>query len=135
MSDDFDGLVMAAQFGQNKMAEHDLWKAAFALPAWYFVADSDGDDAQPVVGALDKKPYLIAFTDEERAQHFSADRAKKRNSQPTAVLHMEVADAIDYALTLRDHGVEGLLFNNGGYSFHGLSGQIEDMHKRYGKGM
>ncbi|MBX3363910.1 MAG: hypothetical protein KF866_04015 [Phycisphaeraceae bacterium] len=133
MANDFDGLVMAAQFGQNKMAEHDLWKAAFNCGAWYFVADQTGDDAAPVVGAMDGKPYLIAFTDEERAERFSADRARKRGGEATPVLHMEVAEAIEYAVSLRDHGVEGMLFNNGGYSFHGLSGQIAEMHNRYGR--
>lgn len=134
MSDDFDGMVLAAQMGQNKMAEQALWKATFALDAWYFVADQHGDDVAPVIGALDGKPHLIAFTDETRAEVFSASRAQKRGGEPTPTLHMEVADAVAYCEDLREQNVDGVLFNNGGYSFHAGMSHIMDMFKRYAKG-
>lgn len=130
---DFDGLVLAGQMGQNRVAEQDLWKAVLRLPAWYFVADSAGDDAQPVIGALEGRPYLIAFTDEDRAERFAADRGRKRASDPTPVLHMDVSDAVAYCQDLSQENVEGILFNNGGYSFHARMSQVIDMHSRYSR--
>jgi hypothetical protein len=131
MDHDFDALVDGARDAHSKVGEHTLWKAAMSLPCWYFVADVPGEEGEPLVGAVDGVPHLLAFTDEERAEVFSKHRASQRGGVPTPVLNMDVADAVDYCKSLMETKVDGVLFNNGKYSFQAALSKIVDMHSRY----
>lgn len=133
MDADFDALADAARSAVNKTGEHALWKAALSLPDWYFVADQPGDDAEPLVAAVDGVPHLLAFTDAGRAEAFSDSRAQKRGGAPTPVLNMGVADAAAYCKDLMRTKVDGVLFNSGKYSFQATLSQIVDMHSRYSR--
>jgi len=138
---DFDLLVDASRNGVNKTAEHDLWKAATQLDTWYFVARGTGDDAEPLIGALDGKPYLLAFTDDARAADFAKRRtmrasdargsARDAASMQGGVLEMDIPDAVQYAHDLGQAGVEGVLFNSGGYAFQCSVPELVDRVKRY----
>ena len=81
MEPDFDALADGARSAVNKTGEHTLWKAVMALPAWYFVGDRAGDEAEPLVAAVDGEPHLLAFTDPERAGAFSRYRAAQRGGE------------------------------------------------------
>ena len=130
MDTTFDDLSMDARNAQNKAAEHDLWKKTLALSEWFFVS-SGGDDPAPVVGMIDGKPHLLAFTDEERAG-FVADRlAMSKGDVEGATLCMDVPDAVEYAAQLRDHGIAGIHFNDGEYAFNCGFDRLADMASRY----
>ena len=131
MDQDFDALAEAARSAVNKTGEHSLWKAAVALPEWYFVADRAGEDAEPLVAAVEGVPHLLAFTDEERAEAFSKSRAVKKGGGATPVLSMPPADAAAYCKDLMQTKVDGVLFNSGKYSFQASLSQVVDMHSRY----
>lgn len=131
MDHDFDALADGAKDAHNKVGEQTLWKAVMRLPMWYFVADAAGDDAQPVVGAVEGVPHLLAFTDEDRAEAFSKARGRTRGADPTPVLHMDVADAVAYCRDLMQTEVDGVLFNNGRCAFQAPLSQVVDMHGRY----
>lgn len=133
MDADFDALADASRSAVNKTGEHVLWKAAMALPDWFFIADQPGDDAEPLVAAVDGVPHLLAFTDENRAEEFSRSRAAKRGAAPTPVLNMGVADAAAYCKDLMQTKVDGVLFNSGKYSFQATLSRIVDMHARYAR--
>ncbi|GJQ29878.1 MAG: hypothetical protein HBSAPP03_17620 [Phycisphaerae bacterium] len=127
MDQDIDALVEASQNGVNKTAEQSLWRTVLNLREWYFVARGAGDDAEPVIGALEGKSALLVFTDEERAAMFAKRRnmrasdargsARDAGSMEGMVLTMDVPDALAYCEDLANAGVEWALFNNGGYSF------------------
>ncbi len=130
MFDDFDALVEAARMGHNKTAEHELWNAAMGLSSWYFIANSSAEDAEPVVGALEGKPFILVFTEQERAADFTKRRAAHRGNEDTPVLEMEIPEAVAYFKSLRDAGVEGALFNSGKFSFQASMTRIMDLHSR-----
>ncbi|MCC6426919.1 MAG: hypothetical protein IT435_08860 [Phycisphaerales bacterium] len=134
MQQDFDALVAGSRSGVNKAGEHDLWKAAIALPEWCFISSAAGDDAEPVIGAVGGRPYVLVFTEESRAIEFSKRRATQRGVEDVPVLTMAVAEAIEYFRALRDAGVEGALFNSGEYAFQAPLTNIWDMHSRYSRG-
>jgi hypothetical protein len=131
MDSDFDALVEQSTAAHNKTAEHALWKAALALPAWYFVSNDAGDDAEPVVGMINGRSHILAFTDEDRAADFSKRRAAQRGNEDTPVLEMDVPDAVEYFSSLREAGVDSALFNSGKYAFSESLVNIIDMFKRY----
>lgn len=142
MDQDLDALVEATNNATNKSAEQALWRVVMALPEWYFVARGTGDDAEPLIGALEGKSALLIFTDEERAAMF----AKRRNMRasdargsardPAAmegmVLNMDRDDALAYCEDLANAGVEWALFNSGGYAFQCSMIDVKDKADRYG---
>lgn len=128
---DFDVLAEASRDAHNKVGEQTLWKAAMALPQWYFIADQAGDDAEPLVAAVDGIPHLLAFTDEARAELFARDRARKKGGAATPVLNMDTADAAAYCKDLMQTKVDGVLFNSGKYAFQAALSKVVDMHSRY----
>lgn len=125
---DFDGLVEASWNAQNKLGEQAVWRATLGLSRWYFVLGESGED--PMFGAVEGRPYLIAFTDEPRAEAFAARLGEQRQSDPPGVVHMDVPDAVAYIEGLKDQGVDGVLFNSGGFSYQAGCIAIADMHRR-----
>ena len=128
---DFDALVEASHSGVNKTGEQALWKAAMSLSEWYFVARNAGDDPEPLIGAVEGAPHLIAFTDEQRAQEFASRRPASKVAADAPILCMDVPDAVDYCKQLMETQVEGLLFNSGKYAFQAGLSRIVDMWGRY----
>ncbi len=128
---DFAELVEAARMAHVKTGEHNLWKAAFALPEWFFVAASHGEDAEPVVGIVDGQPHILGFTDEEQAQALSQRRASRQNpaAAPAPVLHMTPAEAVDYCKKLIPEGIAGILFNSGPSAFQTTLARLVEMHR------
>lgn len=116
---DFDKLVEQSTWVQNKTGEQNLWNAAFTLDWWFFVGHASAEDPEPIVGIYDGHPYLIAFTDEDRASEFARSRSRARgpSAAPQPVLHMEVTDAVTYGSMLIDQGVDGIVFNLGRFEF------------------
>lgn len=133
MEPDFEALVIASRMAHTKTGLHDLWKAAIALPAWYFVAGSSEPDAEPIIGSVSGKPFVLAFTDEPQAAEFTKRRAAHRGNVDTPVLHMEPGDAVQYFKSLREGGVEGVLFNSGMHAFESSLVDVIDMYSRYAR--
>ena len=141
MNQDIDALVEASQTGVSKTAEQSLWKLVINLPEWYFVARGQGDEAEPLIGALEGKSALLIFTDEERAAMFAKRRnmrasdtrgaARDAASMEGAVLNMDVSDALAYCEDLAAAGVESALFNSGGYAFQSSMIDMKDKADRY----
>ncbi|TVS06600.1 MAG: hypothetical protein EA423_05365 [Phycisphaerales bacterium] len=133
---DFDTLVDATRMAHNKNAEHELWRRCLALEHWYCIGVGEGEEMQPLIAAVEGKPHLIAFTDEERAHEFGRRLAAKKGGAVPTVIHMEVDDAVDYCRVLYEYHpeVHGVHFNDGGYAFDCLMSELIDRWGRAGKG-
>ena len=129
----FDALADAARSVQNKVGEQNLWKAVMALPSWYFVAKGTGEEAEPMVAAVEGRPNLLAFTSEERAEAFTRHLEAKKGGPRAGVLEMNTPDAVAYAQQLGEANVDSVLFNNGQYSFTTSMLKLRDMYGRYAK--
>lgn len=114
---DFDALVETARMGMNKTGEFDLHKAVLSIPTWYFIAQGEGDEAEPMVGVVEGVPHVLAFTEEFRAAGYADILGRQRGSSSPAVLSMDVPDALEYFGVLAQHRVEGVAFNSGDYAF------------------
>jgi hypothetical protein len=130
MNDDVDALALASRNAHNKVGEQNLWRTVLALRVWYFVAQGEGDAAEPMVASVDGRPQLLAFTDEDRAEAFARHIAGKRGGEPPGLLEMDVPDAVQYARELESLDVEAILFNSGEHAFACPMTRLWDMYKR-----
>lgn len=137
---DFDELVERSRMVANKLGEQALWKAAMNLESWYFVGSGPEGEEAPAIGALEGRPYVLVFTDEDRASDFSRRRSMKQldvrsggrdpGAMSGAVLNMDVPEAVEYLRQLKEGGVEGALFNSGAYAFQCSLPELIDRHGR-----
>src|SRR3954471_7352632 len=134
MTSEVDALAQAARSAHNRMGEQNLWRAVLTLPVWYFIAQGEGENAEPMVASVEGKPRLLAFTDEDRAEAFTRHLEAKKGGPRPGLLEMDVADAVDYGQELERAGVESILFNTGEYGFSCSMTQLRDMHSRYIRG-
>lgn len=128
---EIDALAHASRNIQNKTGEQHLWKAVLNLPSWYFLAQGQGDDIEPLVARVGGRPTLLAFTSEDRAQAFARHLAGKQGGPERDVLNMDVPDAVGYCTQVFDMGVETIHFNTGDYEFSAGMITLKDMHGRY----
>jgi len=134
MTKEFDALSEAARSIQNKVGEQNLWKAVMALHAWCFVAQGEGDEAEPMIVSIKGTPMLLAFTDQDRAEAFTGHLQEKNPGPRAGLLEMDAADAVSYVLELEVVGVGNILFNYGDHSFSCTMTSLADMHGRYAAG-
>jgi hypothetical protein len=130
MNVDMDALALASRSAHNKVGEQNLWRAVLALPAWYFIAQGEGDAAEPMVASVDGKAQLLAFTDEDRAEAFARHIANKRGGEQAGLLEMDVRDAVAYARELESLDVEAILFNSGEHAFACSMTRLGEMYVR-----
>src|SRR3954470_8495090 len=111
MNENMDALALASRSAQNKVGEQNLWRAVMTLPVWYFIAQGEADQTEPMVASVDGKAQLLVFTDGDRAEAFARHVAGKRGGEAPGLLEMDVADAVQYARELESLDVELILFN------------------------
>ncbi len=128
---EMDALSHAARSIQNKTGEQSLWKAVLALPAWYFIAQGEGENAEPLVAKVGGRARLLAFTSEDRAAAFGRHLETHHGGGPRSVLSMDVVDAVEYAQQLFEAGVETIHFNTGDYEFTSGMIALKDRLSRY----
>ena len=126
-----DQLAHESRSVQNKVGEQKLWKAVLTLPGWYFIAQGQGEDAEPLVARVGGRPTLLAFTSEDRAEAFSRHLEARQGGGRREVLNMDVADAVGYCQQLFEMGVETVHFNSGDYEFSSGMVTLKDMMGRY----
>jgi len=131
MGTEVDALALAARSVQNKVGEQNLWKAVMALRVWYFIAQGEGDEAEPMVASVEGRPQLLAFTDEDRAEAFTRHLEAKKGGPRAGLLEMDVPDAVEYAKELEGLNVETILFNTGEHAFSCSMTRLKDMYSRY----
>jgi hypothetical protein len=130
MGPELDALAEAARSVQNKVGEQQLWKTVMGLRVWYFIAQGEGDDAEPMVASVEGRPRLLAFTDEDRAEAFARHIEGKRGTRP-GLLEMDVPDAVEYAQELESLDVESVLFNSGEHGFSCSMTRLREVWDRY----
>lgn len=122
---DFDALSIEANDARNKMGERAYVQAALSLDAWWFIGVGPADELEPLIAAGSEGPRLLVFTDEARAEGYRDHLAAK--GKPGTVLHMEVADAVAYCDTLREHNVASAHFNDGGAAVTVALGRVVEL--------
>jgi hypothetical protein len=115
---DFDALVEEARSTPTFENQDKLWRAAFALPEWLFIARGDAPNVQPFFGLMDNVPWIFAFTDGAHLQDFGQQQGLLDEDGAISYISMGRADAVDYILGLEDMGLAGVQFNYGPHGWY-----------------
>ncbi|MEZ5211250.1 hypothetical protein [Gordonia sp. (in: high G+C Gram-positive bacteria)] len=100
-----------------------LWRAVFELDEWWFIARGlgadcmPGDDTHPFIGVLDGKPFLMAFTDGERARRFALANGLGAADGTAHALAIPPAGIVSTAPSYRQQGVFAIVFDHGSTGF------------------
>ena len=113
----FDQLSKKAKATASQEDMVALWRAAYALDHWYFIARGEMTNITPFVGIVDETPMLLGFTDSNKAIAFAKlnGLADEKGSPP--LLHISPAGTASMAASLSAKGVEALLMNHGPFGF------------------
>lgn len=104
---DFDALIGLAYPGGNmgpRPALDALWIALFSLPEWHFAVHAQRP-FQPLIHAIDGKPWVYAFTDAARVARFCAENPGATGGAHTLSLAMPTEGARRW---IREAGTRGL---------------------------
>ena len=124
---EFDALVAKARETNDNTDINNMWEAVFGLEEWIFIAQGEGDETTPLVGMIEEKPMLMAFTDEARAKEFGVANNLQGEDGLVGMLGVPVDMAVKVGETLAQHGVFGILFNQGENNFFAPLEQLPQM--------
>ncbi|MBV9788761.1 MAG: hypothetical protein JOZ51_11335 [Chloroflexi bacterium] len=133
MTADFDALAAEGKRTQSEAAMAQLWAAVYALPSWYFVIKPERQPVSPFVGVVDNQPFLMAFTDKQRADQFARRQGFVDASGATSILATPVQGMVENAEQYRAQGVFGILFNDGPNGFFAPLANLTPMWQYFQK--
>jgi hypothetical protein len=113
-SADFDALTLAAFPNERqgpRAAMEALWRAAFALPEWYFAVHAEAP-AVPFATTLGGQRFVFTFTDRERVLRFAATNADIGALAKDLWIATPVRGARVYLASLVKEGVFGVHLNH-----------------------
>lgn len=111
--DPFDAMIIHARESGDEQALDSLWQATYDLKQWHFVARGEMPNIQPFVGEIEQRAYVLAFTDKDRANIFADKHELKTQEGVVPLMSMPPEAACEYLPQFEQHGVFGVLFNEG----------------------
>lgn len=112
-SPDFSKLAQAARWSGKPEAIEELWRAAYELENWFFVARGEMPNVTPFMAVFPEGPFVTAFTSEAVAHEFAIKRGLMHASGAIPILSMTVEGAVRSLPSLAASGAAGVIFNPG----------------------
>jgi hypothetical protein len=97
-----------------------LWRRFLNLDTWYFLTTgvADLERASPFIGIIDEQPWVMVFTDPDKAAQFAGPDPRFRNAEGELVfMGVPQLEALQWILGLGEHGVVGLRINQGEFGW------------------
>lgn len=120
----FDGLMAQAKAADSDEARiplfRALWRGFLELDTWFFLTTGVADLAQasPFIGIIDDRPWVMVFTDPEKAAQFAGPDPRFRDGNGDLIfLGIPQAEALPWILGLQAQGVLGVRINQGEYGW------------------
>lgn len=110
-----------------------LWRAVYGLEQWWLLPTGDVADPRPMVGVVEDRTFLLAFTSEHRIRDFAGERAAAAGGG-TALMAVTPAGITELAPALAGQGVAGILFDHGVHGFVAPVAGLEAMLAQFGTG-
>jgi hypothetical protein len=130
-SERIDALAtMAREAGaDDQAAQSALWRAVFELEYWVFVPQGEPPNLQPVVGVIDDRPMVLAFTDATRARDAAILHGIVGIEDSAELLAIPPDAFTDAAGQYEVLGVFGLLVNEGENGFYAPLDRLEAIRR------
>ncbi|HEX3816144.1 MAG TPA: hypothetical protein VHX59_25175 [Mycobacteriales bacterium] len=109
-AEQFDQLAAESRAGTEE-ANSALWTAVFSLSRWWFLPDS----AQPGlrIGVIDGRPFLLAFTSDDRARQQAVAWGMAAPDGSVNVIASTPQNVLNMVDGMRSSGVFGVTFDHG----------------------
>jgi hypothetical protein len=111
-----------------------LWQAVYGLEHWWLFPTGDAADPRPMVGVVEDRTFLLAFTSDRHLRDFATRRDPSATEAGVAALSVSPADVTRLAPTLARQGVAGILFDQGVHGFVAPVNGLESMWTQFGAG-
>ncbi|MHB8765901.1 MAG: hypothetical protein ACYDA8_16420 [Deferrisomatales bacterium] len=128
---DFDQLSQEARQSGSRAAMDRLWGAVYDLPHWHMVARGEGADVHPFIGIVEGKPFVMAFTDEDRAAGFARAQGFANAEGRVRILCLPIPTFLEAVPFYEEQGVFGMLFNSGEHGFFAPLGNAVPMQRYF----
>lgn len=97
-----------------------LWRGFLELDTWFFLTTgvADLEHANPFIGIIDDRPWVMVFTDPEKAAAFAGADPRFRDGQGDLVfMAIPQLEALRWILGLQEQGIAGLRINQGEFGW------------------
>lgn len=114
-----DELAKAARAEATPANLNRLWQAVYRLDRWWLAPTGDPSDPRPMVGVVDDRTFLLAFTSDRHVREFvvaragAGDRPDGASADGVAAMSVTPRDMTGMVATLAEQGVAGILFDQG----------------------
>lgn len=129
---DVDELAAAVRLEPNTTNFSRLWEAVYALDQWWLLPTGDAADPRPMVGVVEDKTFLLAFTSDRHIRDFAAKQTGSGGPDGIPAMSISPADVTGLAPALVGQGVAGILFDQGVHSFVAPVAGLESMWEQFG---
>ncbi len=120
----FDALMAQAKEAATDEARlpffRSLWKGFLELDTWIFLTTgvTDLEHASPFIGIIEAQPWVLVFTDPEKAAEFAGGDPRFRDANGDLIfMGIPQLEALQWILGLQAHGVAGLRINQGAFGW------------------
>ncbi len=124
---DIETLAETARTSGKDEDMNTLWEATFDLEEWYFIAQGEEPNVAPFIGMLEERPLIMAFTSETLARDFAARHNLLDADGGAPLLAIPLEIAVKMTMTLHEHGVFGMLFNDGANGYYAPAENLNGM--------
>ncbi len=104
--------IRAAQADPSTEELETMWRAVFALPAWYFLPAVAEGPSTPLVARIDEGDWVLGFTHLRALNAFAAAQGMRTEEGEVPMLPLSPREAWEKLEEVADH-VDGLWFNAG----------------------
>ena len=129
---DVDALAEAVRAEPSPTNFGRLWQSVYALENWWLVPTGDAADPRPMVGVVEERTFLLAFTSDRHVRDFAARQDGPADGDGVAAMSITAADLTRLAPTLAGQGIAGILFDQGVHSFVAPIAGLESMWSQFG---
>ena len=120
----FDELMTQAKAAESDEARvpffKALWRGFLELDTWFFLTTgvADLEHASPFIGIIDDQPWVMVFTDPDKAAAFAGEDPRFRDGNGDLVfMGIPQLEALRWILGLQEQGIAGLRINQGEFGW------------------
>lgn len=129
-----DELAAAARADTTPATLSRLWQAVFRLEHWWLLPTGDAADPRPMVGVVEDKAFLLAFTSRDHVRDFVLRQDQQVAGDGLPTMGVTPGDVAELVPTLAKQGIAGIIFDQGVHGFMAPVVQLEALMAQFGPG-
>lgn len=133
---EIDELAQAARTDATTSNVNRLWQAVYRLDQWWLLPTGDAVDPRPMVGVVEDRTFLLAFTSDQRVRDFAVARGLEIGERDgpgegpqdgVPAMSVTPRDMTGMAAALVEQNIAGILFDQGVNGFVAPIAGLQEM--------